>query len=263
MIVPAVFAAVVLIFTLLLAAKIRLEIKFLGGSLDFKVKYLCFTVFPLKKKEKKEKKKRLKTAKNKLEEDKTFEQSYESANDVTVSTEEVKEDVSEAADTAEEIAEDAPEKEKEKLFDTAKVRIQQGKLLWETAKKVLIKLFRGIRITGFMIDFTVSGKDACEAAVNYGKASAAVYNGIAVLKTFFKVTVKTVDIGCDYYSGKNVYDCAANITLGLGTAAGLIITALVGYLKNKPAIDKLGRQTVDDSEETPSEEELASNIATA
>lgn len=255
-----VFGAIVLVFAILLAAKIRLEVKFLGGALDFKVKYLCFTVFPLKKNEKKRKMRPNKTAEKYHEAENPPEPDKEN---VTVTSKEVKEDVSEAADTAEEIAEDATEKEKEKLFDTAKVRIQQGKLLWETAKKVLIKLFRGIRITGFMIDFTVSGKDACEAAVNYGKASAAVYNGIAVLKTFFKVTVNTVDIGCDYYSGKNVYDCAANITLGLGTAAGLIITALVGYLKNKPAIDKLGSQTVDDSEETPSEEELASNIATA
>lgn len=255
-----VFGAIVLVFAILLAAKIRLEVKFLGGALDFKVKYLCFTVFPLKKNEKKRKMRPNKTAEKYHEAENPPEPDKEN---VTVTSKEVKEDVSEAADTAEEIAEDATEKEKEKLFDTAKVRIQQGKLLWETAKKVLIKLFRGIRITGFMIDFTVSGKDACEAAVNYGKASAAVYNGIAVLKTFFKVTVNTVDIGCDYYSGKNVYDCAANITLGLGTAAGLIITALVGYLKNKPAIDKLGRRTVDDSEGTPSEEELASNIATA
>lgn len=257
-----VFGAIVLVFAILLAAKIRLEVKFLGGALDFKVKYLCFTVFPLKKNEKKRKMRPNKTAEKYHEAENPPEPDKEN---VTVTSKEVKEGVSEAADTAEEIAEDATEKEKEKekLFDTAKVRIQQGKLLWETAKKVLIKLFRGIRITGFMIDFTVSGKDACEAAVNYGKASAAVYNGIAVLKTFFKVTVNTVDIGCDYYSGKNVYDCAANITLGLGTAAGLIITALVGYLKNKPAIDKLGRRTVDDSEGTPSEEELASNIATA
>lgn len=255
-----VFGAIVLVFAILLAAKIRLEVKFLGGALDFKVKYLCFTVFPLKKNEKKRKMRPNKTAEKYHEAENPPEPDKEN---VTVTSKEVKEDVSEAVDTADNFAEDAPEKKKEKLLDTVKIRIEQGKLLWGTVKKVLIKLFGGIRITSLMIDFTVSGKDACEAAVNYGKFSAAVYNVIAVLKTFFKVSVKTVDISCDYYSGKNVYDCAANITLGLGTAAGLIITALVGYLKNKPTIDKLGRRTVDDSEGTPSEEELASNIATA
>ena len=45
-----IIAAIVLMFFILFKAKIRLELKFLGGVLDLKVKYLCFTVFPLKKK---------------------------------------------------------------------------------------------------------------------------------------------------------------------------------------------------------------------
>ena len=122
-----------------------------------------------------------------------------------------------------------------------KVRIEQFKLLWDTVKKFFTKLFRGIRITNLMIDFVISGEDACAAAVNYGKISTAVYNGIALLKLMFRVSVKTVDIRCEFESGKSVYDCTANVTLGLGTAVGLLLGALFGYLKNKAKIDELGK----------------------
>ena len=138
---------------------------------------------------------------------------------------------------------DVSEKDKKKLsetFNMIKVRIEQFKLLWETVKRFFTKFFKRIKITNLMIDFVISGEDACEAAVNYGKVSTAVYNGIALLKLLFRVSVKTVDIGCEFESGKSSYDCTANVTLGLGTAVGLLLGALFGYLKNKEKIDELG-----------------------
>lgn len=229
-----IISAVLLLFFLLFKAKIRVELKFLGGVLDLKVKYLCFTVFPLKEK----KPKRMRKKKKKPEAE---------VNGVELS-DNAKEALSEAEDFVETTADEAAEaeespKDKKKLSDTInmlKVRIEQFKLLWETVKKFFTKLFGGIKITGLMIDFVISGEDACAAAVNYGKISTAVYNGIALLKLMFRVTVKTVDIGCEFESGKSSYDCAANITLGLGTAVGLLLGAGFGYLKNKSKIDELG-----------------------
>lgn len=231
-----IITAIILVFFLLFQAKIRVELKFLGGVLDFKVKYLCFTVFPIKeKKPKRQKKKKVRSSKER------------SLSEVQLS-EDAKEVVTEAEDFAEKITYEAAdsefsEKEKKKLSDTVnmvKVRIEQFKLLWDTVKKFFTKLFKGIKITNLMIDFVISGEDACTAAVNYGKISTAVYNGIALLKLMFRVSVKTVDIGCEFESGKSIYDCTANITLGLGTAVGLLLGALWGYLKNKSKIDELG-----------------------
>lgn len=231
-----IIAAILLLFVFLFKAKIRIELKFLGGVLDFKVKYLCFTVFPFKEKKPKHQRKR----KKKSSPEETITEAELSAD--------AKEAVSEAADIAEKTADEAAdpdvsEKDKKKLYETfnmIKVRIEQFKLLWETVKIFFTKLFKGIKITGLMIDFVISGEDACEAAVNYGKVSTAVYNGIALLKLMFRVSVSSVDIGCEFESGKSRYDCAANVTLGLGTAVGLVLGALFGYLKNKEKIDELG-----------------------
>lgn len=233
-----IIAAIVFLLFLLFKAKIRVELKYLGGVLDLKVKYLCFTIFPFK--EKKPKRERRKKTKSQSE-DNGSEETVELSSDA-------KEAVSEAEDfidrTSDEAADSAvSEKDKKKLsetFNMIKVRIEQFKLLWKTVKKFLTKLFKGIKITNLMIDFVVSGEDACEAAVNYGKISAAVYNGIALLKLMFRVSVKTVDIGCEFESGKSSYDCAANVTLGLGTAVGLLLGVLFGYMKNKEKIDELG-----------------------
>lgn len=233
-----IIAAIVFLLFLLFKAKIRVELKYLGGVLDLKVKYLCFTVFPFK--EKKPKRERRKKTKSHSE-DNGSEDKVELSSDA-------KEAVSEAEDfidrTSDEAADSAvSEKDKKKLsetFNMIKVRIEQFKLLWETVKKFLTKLFKGIKITNLMIDFVVSGEDACKAAVNYGKISTAVYNGIALLKLMFRVSVKTVDIGCEFESGKSSYDCAANVTLGLGTAVGLLLGVLFGYMKNKEKIDELG-----------------------
>lgn len=239
MIALIIIAAIVLLLFLLFKAKIRVELKFLGGVLDFKVKYLCFTVFPLKEKNPKRQKSRKRPPHEKSPE--------ESIPEAELSAD-AKEIVSEAEEFTEKAAEETAdaevsERNKRKLsetFDMIKIRIEQFKLLWETVKKFFTKLFHGIKITDLMVDFVISGEDACEAAVNYGKVSTAVYNGIALLKLMFRVSVKTVDIGCEFESGKSSYDCAANVTLGLGTAVGLLFGALFGYLKNKNKIDELG-----------------------
>lgn len=246
-----IIAAILLLFVLLFKAKIRVELKFLSGVLDFKVKYLCFTVFPLKEKKPKRRHKRKKRS-----------SPEESVSEAELSAD-AKEAVSEAEDFAESIAKEAAdaevsEKDKKKLSDTIKmikVRVEQFKLLWETVKKFFTKLFKGIKITNLMIDFVISGEDACEAAVNYGKVSTAVYNAIALLKLMFRVSVKSVDIGCEFESGKSSYDCTANVTLGLGTAVGLLFGALFGYLKNKEKIDELGA-SLNNSDSDKKEENL-------
>ena len=246
-----IIAAIVLLFFILFKAKIRLELRFLGGVLDFKVKYLCFTVFPLKKKKPKRRKKR-----NTSPEENVPTETIELSADA-------KEAVSEAEEFAEQTADEAAEsavseKDKKKLsetFNMIKVRIEQFKLLWKDVKKLFTKLFKGIKISGLTIDFVISGGDACEAAVNYGKVSTAVYNGIALLKLMFRVSVKTVDIGCEFESGKSSYDCSANITLGLGTAVGLLLGALFGYLKNKQRLDELG-EALNSSDSDIKEENL-------
>lgn len=232
MIALIIIAVILLILFLLLKAKLRVELKYIGGKLEYAVKYLFFTVYPRKEKMQKKQKKSITKKKEEL---KPFEMSSDVAD---------MPDIDESAEKNEELSENKKEK-KATDFNMLKVRIEQFKVLWGTVKKFFSKLFKGIKISSFTIDFVISGSDACEAAVNYGKVSTAVYNAIALLKLMFRVSVKSVDIGCDFESKKSRYDFSADITLGLGTAIALLLGALFGYLKNKSKIDELGKSDSD------------------
>lgn len=251
MIALIVICAVILIFAFLLKCSIRAELKYINGVMDFKVKYLFFTVFPLNKKEKKTKKKRTKDGKD------------ENAvpvedNGAEAYGQNIDNNVEETSGTAsaddEKILMEGEKaggnKSKDKINDL-KIKIQQAKILWNCVKKPLIKLFGGIHIDDLMIDFRIGGEDACEAAVNYGKVSAVVYNAISLIRIWFPITVKTVDINCDFDSKESVYDAELSVKLGLGTAAAVLLTALWGYIKNKNELDNAGNGEVNsDKDET-------------
>ena len=54
MIALIVIGAIILLFAILFSFSVRAEIKFYGGILDLKVKYMCFTLFSINTAEKKE-----------------------------------------------------------------------------------------------------------------------------------------------------------------------------------------------------------------
>lgn len=248
MIALIVICAVILLFAFLLKCSIRAELKYINGDLDFKVKYLFFTVFPLDKKEKKAKKKRTKKGKSEnTGEDNGTDASLQNADIIEGTAENVSSDDDKILMEGEKTG---GSKQKDKLNDL-KIKIQQAKIIWNCVKKPLIKLFGGIHIDDLMIDFKIGGEDACEAAVNYGKVSAVVYNVISLVRIWFPITVKTVDINCDFDSKKSVYDAELSVKLGLGTAVAVLLTALWGYIKNKNELDNAGNGEVNsDKDET-------------
>lgn len=232
MIVLIIIAVVFLILFFLLKAKIRVELKYIGDEFKYTVKYLFFTVYPRKAKKQKKIKEVIAEEKEELK-------------PLDISSDDI--GVPATGEFVEELK-GLSENKKQKNspdFNMLKIRIEQFKILWETVKKFFLKLFKGIKINGLTVDFVISGSDACEAAVNYGKVSTAVYNAIALLKLMFRVSVKSVDIGCDFESKKSRYDFSADVTLGLGTAIALLLGALFGYLKNKSKIDELGKSDSD------------------
>lgn len=240
MIALIIICAVILIFAFLFKCSIRAELKYINGNLDFKVKYLFFTVFPLNKKEKKAKKKRTKKDKseNAVTDEAGADASVQNSDNIAKTVETVSSDdkvLMEGENTG---------GSKQNKINDLKIKIQQAKILWNCVKKPLVKLFGGIHIDDLMIDFKIGGEDACEAAVNYGKVSAVVYNAISLIRIWFSITVKTVDISCDFDSQKSVYDAELSVKLGLGTAVAVLLTALWGYIKNKNELDKAGNGEV-------------------
>lgn len=243
-----IIGAIILLFAFLLHATVNAEIKYYGGKLDFKVTYLFLTLFPLKIKEKKEKKKKSKRKKD-----------ISAENTEITQTETPPEASSEEKNSPEELDEETKEllsggekkkkaSSKDRLSD-AKKKLEQLKIIWGFCKDPLIKLFGGVYIDDLVVDFKICGEDACQAAVNYGKVSAIFYNALNVVRTMFPMSVRTVDIVCDFDGKESVYDGECAVKLRLGTAVGALLVVLLGYIKNMNDINNAGVAEVDSDKE--------------
>lgn len=244
-----IIGAIVLLFAFLFHATVNAEIKYYGGKLDFKVTYLFLTLFPLKKREKKEKKKGTKKAKKDI----TVENAESTQTETASDSGEVKNEPTELDEDTKKLLEgDKKEKKKvplnERMADITK-KLEQLKIIWGFCNKPLLDLFKGVYIDDLIVDFRICGEDACEAAVNYGKVSAVFYNALNVIRTMFPVSVRTVDITCDFDGKESAYDGECVVRLRLGTAVGVALVILWGYIKNMNDINNAGAAEVDSDKE--------------
>lgn len=237
----------ILFFALILNIKLRVVISYLDGKFDFRLKYLFFTIYPLKEKKPKpvkEKKTKSNKAKGKNKSEPISEAEKNVAAGDGAEADEKIEKASANADTsfeddseAEDISSEKPRKEKfsDKL-DKLSELIEKIKIIWGFSEKRLRRIFTHIYIEKLMIDFIVAGDDACKTAVSYGTVSAAVYNGIAVLGRLFTTKVKSVDIVCDFDRNEPVYNASVNITARPSTLLSAALGILGGFVKNYKAI---------------------------
>lgn len=227
-----VIAAVILFFALILHIKVRAEIRYIGGKLDFKVKYLFFTIYPMKKK----KPKKAKPKKAKKDKSTSAEEAVsDGAGDDTGGGEEASE-ASESTESAENTApSDEEKKKKESLsekLDKLRDIIEKVKIIWGFSKKPLRKIFTHIYLDNLFIDFIIAGEDAHKTAVAYGTVNAAVYSAISAVRQLFPITFKTVDIVCDFDKKEPVYDCGVNVTMRPSTALSAAFAVLFGFIFN-------------------------------
>lgn len=224
---------ILLMFTFFLNMKVKAEISFLNGKFDFSIKYLCFTIFPLKKKRKKKKKNNVKKNKSAIE---------------NQPDEEISEDLQEQPEQAGNINADnvdlekseeakypKTKKEKEPLSDKIEKIcdiIEKAKIIWSVSKKWLVHIFKHIYIEELMVDFLITDENAYKTAMNYGKINAVVYNAINLVRTFFTVTIKTVDILCDFDKKESQYDFSLKITVRPATILSAVFGILFGLLIN-------------------------------
>lgn len=228
-----IFGAIILLTAFLLNIKLRAEVKFRGGKLDFKVKYLWFTVFPFKERKKKPKKE---SPPPKEDLPKSGTENYSGEEPYTVTKAEV-EAKREAARKEAEAAENLQksEKSKEKLsekIDRLSDLTQKAKIVWNSSKKGLTRLFKHIYIDGVVIDFVIAEGDAYDTAMRYGTVNAVTYNAINAVRFLFPVTVKTVDIACDFDGKESRYDGEAKVTVTPAVVISAVFSILFGLLKN-------------------------------
>lgn len=234
MIVLAVIGIIVLLIALLLNMKLRAEIKFYGGKLDFKVKYLFFTIFPLKEKKEKPKKKSSPSEEKVTEKAK---KSYKGEESYTVTKAEIEAAKKESALKEAEISEktQSSEKSKEKLSEKINKLtdlIEKIKIIWSSSQKGLRRIFKHIYIDGIVLDFVIAEGDAYDTAIRYGTVNAVTYNVINAVRFLFPVTVKTVDITCDFDGAKSCYDGEVKVTLRPAVIVSAAFSILAGLIKN-------------------------------
>lgn len=102
--------------------------------------------------------------------------------------------------------------------------------IWESAKKPFCHIFKGFRFSGLYIDFIIANEDAYKCALNYGKISAALYRGLALMSRIFTVKFKTVDIQPGFGLSKGRWDVSARLRFRLGTFVIAGLWFLAAYL---------------------------------
>lgn len=248
----------VIIFLILLTLNIPVEayIRFYGGKLDIKVKYLFLNIYPRKKKPPKNAKKGHKKYKEypPLPADDTADKEQ---NDTSKTADEV----TAAADTEPASADnDIPIAEKKErppkppLLDRINDKLDELaekknsiSLLMELIGEPLKRFGGKLRIDDVIIDCAAADEDAAKAAVFYGTIGSAVYNTISFLRQFIAMSVKSVNISCLYNtpSDKSRFDGECKLHLRPASLVNALLAVLFGYIKDKekysPVMELLGK----------------------
>lgn len=231
-----IIAVIVLILAFLLNMKIRAEIKYIDGKFDFKLKYFLFTFFPLKVKKQRKENKRKRNSEGKL--------TAEPAEEISEKCETEKAAEQNEEQAAEPINKKAENKKLSEKIDKLKDIIEKIKIIWSCSNKWLKHIFKHIYLEDLAVNFIIADEDAYTAAMNYGKVNAVFYNGLNAVRTLFPVSVRNVDILCDFDRKKPVYDFELKITLKSATAFSAVFGIIFGLLFNiKKFIGKTNKQS--------------------
>jgi hypothetical protein len=246
-----IIGGIILFIAILLHCPVRAKISFIDKKFDISVKYLFFTIYPMK--EKKPKKKKIKNKKKKKSEDEkkaVSEETKEVSEEKTEETEEkpssepppIPADKKKKKEKKPKLTKEEKEERKKELLE----KIELVKMILASASKGLKKLLSAIKLYDIAIDIDVANEDAYEAAIGYGRMNMIVYNAISFLRTFFTVSIDHVKINCVYNSDKSKYDAAVNIHAIPSTilCAAIIIGTkfLVLYQRKKRADKKALKQ---------------------
>lgn len=249
----------VIIFLILLTLNIPVEayIRFYGGKLDIKVRYLFLSIYP--RKEKPPKKAKKKHKKNKeyptIPNDDTAEKEQTDTAEATTDTSDTKTAPADDIPAAEK-KERPPKQKSDKppLLDRINDKLDElsekknsVSLLMELIGEPLKRFGGKLRIDDVIIDCAAADEDAAKAAVFYGTVGSAVYNTISFIRQFAAMSVKSVNISCLYNtpSDKSRFDGECKLHLRPASLVNAIFAVLFGYMKDKekysPVMELLGK----------------------
>lgn len=245
-----IIGGIILFIAILLHCPVRAKISFIDKKFDMSVKYLFFTIYPMK--EKKPNKKKIKQKKKTAEKKEVVSEEIKEETSTSEKEEETEEKPSsepppipsekKKKEKKPKLTKEEKEERKKELLE----KIELVKMILASAGKGLKKLLSAIKLYDIAIDIDVANEDAYEAAIGYGRMNMIVYNAISFLRTFFTVSIDHVKINCVYNSNKSKYDAAVNIHAIPSTilCAAIIIGTkfLVLYQRKKRADKKALKQ---------------------
>lgn len=231
-------ASIVLFFALLLAGKVTVYFDY-TGELAVKIKYMCFTVVRIPKKEKKRKRPKKKVKEKR--EKKAKKASAEKAELSKKSDEEQNAgEVGEKSETEKPTDKKSKKKtdgeQKKKMFDLKSLTFDDMiallKLAFSSVRKPLRKLFKSIVFSHMCLRAICGGDDAAKTAIKYGALNMAAGNVLGLLDSYF--TLKPLDdmyIGVDFQNESSEYDVYFEVRLTVFAALAAGVKLLAAFLK--------------------------------
>jgi hypothetical protein len=191
--------AVVLLLVVLINLSVVIDISYIGGKLDYKVRYFIFKLFPLKKFSGKIKNKNKKNSISEAKEENNSKKKFR---------------IGKKSGNTENLT--------EKIEDIMQIIECSVPCIKKTAQKIAVK--------NIYIDFISRNEDACICAVNYGIMNGIVYNALGLICSLFKTTFKSVSVGMHYNKSGNIYDFSFSLKLKLGTGIKTALSILFHYM---------------------------------
>lgn len=232
-----IITAIILLLIIICNIPVEAYIKFYGGKADIRVRYFFLSLFPRKEKPpKKGKKKRDKSDAPKEYRELPADDTPPENKKESPSNEDKPEDRESTPKKDSKPKEKKPpllERINSKLDELAEKK-NQVSLLIELVLPHLKKFGSKLRIDDIIIDFAAADEDAAKAAITYGELGAAVYNGIAFLRRFVSMSVRSVNISCLYNTPaeKSRYDGECKLRLRPASLINAVLAVCFGYITN-------------------------------
>lgn len=229
---------VALIFVLL-HFSVKIHVKLDNESLDVKVKYLFFDIYP--RPEKNKKKKFKKTKNTKKNSSKPIDDLKPPVKTAQVISEEPpkteplnntqKQPTVEKTESRKEIKNEKHEPTLREKLNAYKEKWLKIKPYVPTTWKSVKKLLKTIRFTHTDIELTTGKEDAYESAMLYGKVNAGLYNGLAVLGEIFTIHYKATKVNCAFNEDVFDYRLETQVSLRPSAVIAIAFCTFVNYLK--------------------------------
>ena len=120
---------------------------------------------------------------------------------------------------------------KKAITDKEGGKISEFMPLLDVSLKLLADLRRKIYVKNLSLNLILGGEDACELALNYGRAWAAVGNLMPQLDRLFVIRKRDVEVECDFTASKTLVIARLDITLTLGRLLALVVVIAIRALK--------------------------------